>query len=96
MSVNYGKKFEQAFQRDFSKVGGSGNVIVRFPDQQSMHYGSSQNICDFFGYIHPLLFFIECKVTQTGTLPLSRLTQYNKMCHYVGRLGVRVGIVIWF
>ena len=53
-------------------------------------------MCDFLGYVHPLLFLIECKTTKTNTLPLKRLTQCEKMKAHMGKRGVRVGFVVWF
>ena len=35
-------------------------------------------------------------MTTANTLPLSNITQYDKMVEFVGKNGVRVGVIIWF
>ena len=93
MSVNRGKQFEQKLHDDFSKLPGA--FLFRLVDQQSGHRGS-QNPCDFFGYVKPLMFMIEAKSINGNTFPITNFIQYERMRSYSGIPGLRRGVVIWF
>lgn len=55
------------------------------------------NVSDFIAYMYPNMFYIECKVVQSGnTLALSRITQYDKLLKKSGIPGIRSGVVTWF
>lgn len=94
MAVSRGKKFEQKLKEDFSKVCGS--LIYRIPDIVNGHKTTSQNPCDFFGYVKPLMFMIEAKSINGNTFPITNFTQYERMRAYSGIPGLRRGVVIWF
>ena len=94
MAQNRGKKFEQKLKEDFSKVCGS--FIYRIPDIVNGHKTTSQNPCDFFGYVKPLMFMIEAKSINGNTFPITNFTQYERMKAYRGIPGLRRGVVIWF
>ena len=59
-------------------------------------FKSEGNICDFYGYIFPNLYYLECKSIEGNTFPLSNFTQYEKMKEKVGIHGVRAGVILWF
>ena len=94
MAINRGKQFEQKLRDDFSKVCGS--LIYRIPDQVNGHRTTSQNPCDFFGYVKPLMFMIEAKSINGNTFPITNFIQYERMRSYRGIPGLRRGVVIWF
>ena len=94
MAVSLGKKFEQKLKEDFSKVYGS--FIYRIPDIVNGHKTTSQNPCDFFGYVKPLMFMIEAKSINGNTFPITNFIQYERMRSYSGIPGLRRGVVIWF
>lgn len=89
---NYGKKFEEQFKRDWSKIKDS--VIIRFPDQQSGYYGST-NPCDFLIFKYPNVYLIECKSVKGNTFPFSNFPQYDKLKSFNVK-GLYAGVVIWF
>lgn len=92
--INRGKQFEQKLKEDFGKVCGS--FIYRIPDQMNGHRTTSQNPCDFFGYIKPLFFMIEAKSISGNTFPINNFIQFERMKSYRGIPGLRRGVVIWF
>ena len=94
MAQNRGKQFEEKLKADFSKVCGS--LIYRIPDQVNGHKTTSQNPCDFFGYVKPLMFMIEAKSINGNTFPITNFIQYERMRSYRGVPGLRRGVVIWF
>lgn len=94
MAVSRGKQFEQKLKEDFGKVCGS--FIYRIPDQMNGHRTTSQNPCDFFGYIYPLFFMIEAKSIAGNTFPINNFIQFERMKTYSGVPGLRRGVVIWF
>ena len=93
MAYNLGKKFEEQFKKDFSKIEDSS--IDRIMDVMS-GYKYISGISDFICYIYPNIFYIELKTHKGNTFPLDNLTQYDKLRFKVGIKGVRVGVVIWF
>lgn len=94
MAMNRGKQFEEIFKRNFLKLQGSS--LTRLADQMSGYKGTSQNICDFIGYVYPNIFYAEVKSIKGNTFPLSNLTQYPKLALKVGIKGVRSGVIIWY
>ena len=93
MANNHGKAFEAKLKEDFSKIEGA--TIDRIYDPVGGMKGI-RNICDFYGYIFPNLYYLECKSIEGNTFPLSNFTQYEKMKEKVGIHGVRAGVVLWF
>ncbi|WP_300924673.1 hypothetical protein [uncultured Clostridium sp.] len=91
MPENLGKKFEQVFKKDFSKIPGSS--IDRIYDPGFGMRGVS-NICDFIAYIYPTIFYMECKSIKGNTFPLTNLKQYDKLNKKVGIKGVRAGVIL--
>lgn len=91
MSDNLGKKFEQVFKEDFSKIPGCS--IDRIYDPGFGMRGVS-NICDFIGYVYPTVYYLECKSIKGNTFPLTNLKQYNKLSKKVGIKGVRAGVIL--
>ena len=94
MAINRGKQFEEKLKSDFQKVCGS--LIYRIPDQVNGHKTTSQNPCDFFGYVKPLMFMIEAKSINGNTFPITNFIQYERMRSYRNIPGLRRGVVIWF
>lgn len=94
MSYNKGKKFESRFQSDWERTVPK-STIDRIYDTQNYKKGVS-NICDFFGFKKPCIYYLECKETKENTFNFAKLTQYNKLVEKIGIPGVRVGVVIWF
>ena len=89
-----GKAFEERVKADW-ELTVPDSLICRIPDQMTGYTGST-NVSDFFAFKSPRLFFIECKVTQTNTVPFSRLTQYEKMLPYCNTTNVFPGFVVWW
>lgn len=94
MAVSRGKQFELKFREDFSKIPGS--VVIRLPDQVSGYRCTSANVCDFYCYVKPTLFFVEVKSTSGNTYNFSDLRQYPLLSQYNDIPGLRRGVVIWF
>ena len=92
MSINYGKKFEERFKKDW--VASTGGIIIRLFDNTS-GYLSISNISDFICYKYPNIFFIECKSHKGASIPIEKITQYNKLITMSNILGVRSGVVLW-
>ena len=90
---NYGKKFEQKFKKDFIKSI-SNCSIDRIYDVVS-GYKTISNISDFIAYIYPNIYYLECKSHRGASMPISNITQYEKLKTKVGIKGVRAGIVLW-
>lgn len=94
MTKSLGKKFEEKFREDFSKIKNS--IVVRLPDQVSGYKNTSSNICDFICYVYPNIFFIECKEKHGNTFPLVNFPQYDKMLSLKDIKGAVVGVVLWY
>lgn len=94
MSINYGKKFEASFLKDWTNCF-PNTFIIRLPDQQSGYFGTSRNICDFIAF-NKKLYLLECKSITGNTFPISNLTQYDKLITYKDLVDIKIGIVIWF
>ena len=93
MAQSRGKQFEVKFREDFRKIPDS--VVVRLPDLTNGWKGSS-NICDFFCYVKPTLFFIEVKSISGNTFSVKDLRQYELLKQHEGIPGLKRGVVIWF
>ena len=93
MAYNLGKKFEEQFKEDFSKLEGSS--IDRIMDVMS-GYKYVSGISDFICYLFPNIFYLELKTHKGNTFPLANLTQYDKLKYKVGIKGVRVGVIVWY
>lgn len=92
MSINYGKKFEERFKKDW--VESTGGIIVRLYDNTS-GYLSISNISDYICYKYPNIFFIECKSHKGASIPFDKISQYPKLLKLSNILGVRSGVVLW-
>ena len=92
MSINYGKKFEERFKKDW--VESTGGIIVRLYDNTS-GYLSISNISDYICYKYPNIFFIECKSHKGASIPFDKISQYQKLLKLSNILGVRSGVVLW-
>lgn len=95
MAIDRGKQWEQKFREDWERTVPDSD-IVRFNDQVSRYAGYSSNISDFMCFKSPELFYIECKTVHGNTLPMSRLTQYDKMIVRKNITGVRPGFIVWW
>lgn len=94
MALNNGKKFEAKFKEDWLKAF-PHSFLLRLHDQVSGYKVTSQNPCDFIGYVQPNLYLLECKSYKGNTFPWTALTQYDKLTKYVGIEGVRTGAILW-
>lgn len=94
-TVNRGKQFEKLFQEQWKDCFPQ-SFCYRLPDQQTGYFGTSKNICDFICYNEGKLFLIECKAHNGNTLPISNITQYDKLISYKDKPGIVVGILVWF
>ena len=91
--MNYGKKFEQQFKKNWLQTV-DDTIVVRLYDPMS-GYSSISNISDFVCYKYPNIFFIECKTHSGASLPFSAVSQYEKMFTASLATGVKCGIVLW-
>jgi len=93
MPYNLGKKFEERFETDFSKIENA--TCDRLKDVMG-RYKYISNVSDYICYIYPNQFYIELKSHKGNTFPLTNLTQYDDLVKKVGIKGVRVGVIVWF
>lgn len=75
MQDNLGKKAEEKIRQWLHRPQ-DGYCFERIPDQLSGFYGS-KNICDFFCYKKPYLYFIESKATYKPRFDFSMITEYQ-------------------
>ena len=92
MAKNYGKEFEQKFKEDFLKLGDC--CADRLYDVVT-GYKSIKQVADFLCYKFPNNFYIECKSHRGASIPISNITQYDKLKEKIGITGVRAGVVLW-
>lgn len=92
MAKNYGKEFEQKFKEDFLKLGDC--CADRLYDVVT-GYKSIKQVADFLCYKFPNNFYIECKSHRGASIPMSNITQYDKLKEKIGITGVRAGVVLW-
>lgn len=93
MSKNYGKDFEQKFKKDFLKTV-PNSTIDRLYDVVTGYKAVTQ-ISDFIGYSKPCIYYLECKSHKGASIPLSNITQYEKLLSKIGVPGVRCGVILW-
>lgn len=93
--LNYGKKFEKQFEKDWDNCF-PDTFLLRLPDQQSRYYGTSRNICDYIAFNNQRLYLLELKSIKGGTFPLSNLKQYELLANYSNHENILVGVIIWF
>lgn len=89
-----GKQFEDTFRQNWETTF-PNSVIIRLPDQMSGYKNTSRNICDFICFNDGVLYLIECKSHKGASIPFSDIPQYTLMKDYVGKFGVRCGVVLW-
>lgn len=58
-------------------------------------YKSIKQVSDFIGYKFPYEFYIECKSHRGASIPMTNITQYDKLKEKIGITGVRAGVVLW-
>lgn len=75
MQDNLGKKAEQKIKEWLDRPA-EGYCFERIPDQLSGFYGS-KNICDFFLFKKPYLYFIESKATYKQRFDFTMITEYQ-------------------
>lgn len=96
MAVNRGKQWEQKVEEYWGKsFPYPKSSLIRLPDQVTGYKTTSQNPCDFVGYIYPKAFYIECKSTHGNTFSLD-FSQYERLLKYKGIKGLHPGIMLWF
>lgn len=91
--VDYGKKFETQFRKDW-ETSFPNTFIYRLPDQQSMYKGGSRNPCDFICYNNKHLYLLECKSHKGNTIPFSNLRQHDILKIYEDC--AITGYICWF
>ena len=69
---------------------------MRLPDQVSKFKTTSKNPCDFIAFNNGLLWLLECKETQEGTLNFSKMSQIDDLPDYCIYEGVLPYFIIWF
>lgn len=75
-AVTLGKKAEGKV-REWLDLPESGHDFNRIPDQLSGFYGS-KNICDFYMYKYPYMYYIESKASYNDNMPFSMITEYQR------------------
>lgn len=76
MDNNLGKKAETKIREWLDKQD-QGYCFERIPDQLTGFYGS-RNICDFYLYVWPNMYYIESKATWGDSFAFSALTEYQR------------------
>ena len=94
MPINRGKQFEERFKTDWRKTF-PHSFLYRLPDQQSMYFGTSKNLCDFIAFNNNRLYLIECKSHAGASIPIQNITQFEKLSEYIGYEGIVAGVVLW-
>ncbi len=75
-AVTLGKKAEGKV-REWLDLPESGHDFNRIPDQLSGFYGS-KNICDFYMYKYPYMYYIESKASYNDNMQFSMITEYQR------------------
>lgn len=75
-AVTLGKKAEGKV-REWLDLPESGHDFNRIPDQLSGFYGS-KNICDFYMYKYPYMYYIESKASYNDNMSFSMITEYQR------------------
>lgn len=96
MQDNLGKKAEEKVRQWLYRPQ-DGYCFERIPDQLSGFYGS-KNICDFFLFKKPYLYFIESKATYKERFDFSMITpyQYENLLSRSSIDGVRSIVIVLF
>lgn len=93
--MNRGKDFENVVRKAFEEV--EGVSIDRFNDNTAGFMGV-RGISDFVVYKTPFEYYIECKVTESTSLPFSNITKNQweslEKKHQID--GVCAGVLCWF
>ena len=93
MSTNRGKDFEALVKRYMNNVP---NVMVERLYDSTNGFKNIKTPADFLVYKKPTLYYIECKSTDGGTIPFSRLTQLDELYSKKSIDGIRAGFLIWY
>ena len=94
--ANRGKQFEARIQEGFECVPNC--VAWRLKDQIGK-YKNVSNPCDFFFYVKPTFYAIECKSVRGASLPFSNIRekeQIDDLHELSEKDGVVAGFIIWF
>lgn len=94
----YGKKFEEHFRKDWKKCF-PNTFIFRLKDQITGYKDTSQNPCDFLAMNNGIMWMLECKETQEGTINFSKIPQLDRtegLKDYIGLSDVEPFIIVWF
>ena len=95
MSANLGKKFESIFRKDWGNCF-PGTFLYRLPDQVSGYKQTSTNPCDFLAFNNGILWMLECKETQEGTINFAKIPQLDRLKDYIGLENVEQFIIVWY
>lgn len=76
MNDNLGKEAERKI-KEWLDTPDKGFCFERIPDQLTGFYGS-KNICDFYLYVHPCMYYIESKATYGDSFSFSMLTENQR------------------
>lgn len=94
MAVSRGKIFEKIIETQLSED--SRNLVERLHDQTT-GYKNSTNPADYILFRNSKLFYIECKSTKGASIPITNLTQLDRMLPRVrNRQNVFGVFIIWF
>ena len=96
MDNNLGKKAETKIKEWLDKPD-QGYCFERIPDQLTGFYGS-RNICDFYLYVWPNMYYIESKATWGDSFSFKSLTdnQREKMAEKSKLNGVYSVVIVLF
>ena len=75
-AVTLGKEAEKKI-REWLEIPEDGNDFNRIPDQMTGFYGS-KNICDFYMYKYPYMYYIESKASFHDNMPFSMINEYQR------------------
>lgn len=93
MAHSRGKQWEERVKSDLLTLPDIS--LERVADQVTGFKTTSQNPCDFYVYIYPHFYYIECKSTNSNTFSVD-FPQYERLLVRAGRKGVRAGIILWW
>lgn len=93
MAHQRGKQWEDKVKNDLLKL--PNIALERVPDQMTGFKNTSQNPCDFFVYLYPNFYYIECKSVNGNTLTVD-IAQYDRLIKRLGPKGIRAGVILWW
>lgn len=93
MAHSRGKQWEEKVKNDLLKLPDVS--LERIPDQVTGYKTTSQNPCDFYVYLYPHFYYIECKSVNGNTFGVD-FAQYERLLVRAGRRGVRAGVMLWW